>query len=116
MTKRSINVIQFWLTIGFFLIPGLSFGLATYLRFGTKLFMHAEADSRSYLLFMLLVTVLWAFIIEHLGLNRISKLVTLRTGVATAAKASMYCAALSLSVFFFYRFSMWRDFRFMDGV
>lgn len=103
MTRRSVNLMQFWLTVGFFSIPGLAFGIAGYIRFGTTLFPQTEVDVRSYLLFVFLVTVFWAFITDHLGLNHISKLITLRTGVATAAKASAYCAALSLSVFFFYR-------------
>lgn len=103
MTRRSNNLIQFWLTMGFLLIPGLAFGIAGYIRFMTALFPPAEVDIRSYLLFTMLVTLLWAFIIEHLNLNSISTLLTLRTGIATAAKASACCAALSLSLFFFYR-------------
>jgi Undecaprenyl-phosphate glucose phosphotransferase len=103
MTRRSINLTQFWLTVGFFLIPGLAFGIAGYLRFHTTLFAHAEVEVRSYLLFTAVVTLLWAFMVERLGLNRISILLTLRTGIATAAQISICCAALSLSLSFFYR-------------
>lgn len=103
MTRRSINLTQFWLTVGLFSLPGLSFAIAEYLRFRTALFTPAEVDTRSYLIFAILVSLLWAFVVEHLGLNRISTLRTLRTGIYTAAKASTYCAVLSLTLFFFYR-------------
>jgi Undecaprenyl-phosphate glucose phosphotransferase len=103
MTKRSINLMQFWLTVGFFLVPGLSFGIAGYIRFGTTLFAHTEFEVRSYLLFTAVVTLLWASMVERLSLNRISTLLTLRTGILTAAKISVCCAALSLSLSFFYR-------------
>ncbi len=103
MTRRSINLMQFWLTVGFFLIPGLAFGIAGYIRFGTTLFARADVEVRSYLLFTAVVTLLWAFMVERLSLNRISTLLTLRTGIASAAKVSVCCAALSLSLSYFYR-------------
>ncbi|MGH9648362.1 MAG: hypothetical protein ACRD4E_16275, partial [Bryobacteraceae bacterium] len=88
MTRKSNNLIQFWLTIGFVSIPGIAFGIAGYIRFKTGLFHPVHVDFRSYLLFTLFVTFLWAFIIQHLNLNRIATLLTLRTGILTAAKAS----------------------------
>jgi Undecaprenyl-phosphate glucose phosphotransferase len=54
-------------------------------------------------MFTMLVTLLWALVIQHLRLNRIVTILTLRTGVAMAALATLYCTLLSLSIFFFYR-------------
>ena len=103
MTRRSINLIQFWLTIGFFSIPGVAFTIAGYVRFESGLFASPEVENYSYMMFILLVTLLWAFVVEHLRLNRIVTLLTLQTGVRMAALATIYCTLLSLSLFFFYR-------------
>jgi len=103
MTRRSINLAQFWLSIGLFSLPVVSFGIAAYIRFRTALFPAAEVNARSYLIFTVLVTLLWALVVEHLDLNSVSTILTLRTGICTAAKASFYCTVLSLSPFFFYR-------------
>lgn len=103
MTRRTVNIIQFWLTVGYFCLPAASFGIAWYLRFRTELFPHARIDVRSYILFAALVTIVWAFIFERLGLNRISTLLALRTGIRTTAQAAAICIVLSLSPLFFYR-------------
>ncbi len=103
MTRRSINLIQFWLTIGFFSIPGVAFTIAAYVRFESGLFASPQVESYSYVMFILLVTLLWAFVVEHLRLNRIVTLLSLHTGVRMAALATFYCTLLSLSLFFFYR-------------
>jgi Undecaprenyl-phosphate glucose phosphotransferase len=103
VTRRSVNLFQFWLTIGYFLLPAVSFGIAAYVRFKTGLFPYAEVDRRPYWLFVALVTIVWIFIVERLGLNRISTLLALRTGIKTTAQASAYCIVLSLSPLFFYR-------------
>src|SRR5215469_8937907 len=103
MTRRSINVTQFWLTVGLFSLPGLSFVIAGYIRFRTGLFSPMEVDRRSYLIFAVLVSLLWALVVGHFGLNRISTLLTLKTGIGTAAKVCACCMMLSLSLFFFYR-------------
>lgn len=103
MTKRSINLVQFWLTVGFLVIPVFAFAMAGYVRFRMNLFEPADVDLRSYLLFTALVALLWIVMVERMRLNRISTIATLRTGIATSAKAAAYCAASALSFSFFYR-------------
>jgi len=103
MTRRTINLLQFWLTLAFVALPGLSFWLAWYVRFQSGLFPPANVHSRAYFVFAVLITAFWAFAVERLGLNRISTILALRTGINTAARACGLCALLALSVFFFYR-------------
>jgi Undecaprenyl-phosphate glucose phosphotransferase len=103
MTRRSINLIQFWLTIGLFSVPAAAFAAAGYIRFKSGHFSYVEVDVYPYLVFTVLVTLLWAFIVDHLGLNKLSTLLTLQTGIRTAALATVYCAVLALSLAFFYR-------------
>jgi len=103
MTRKSINVIQFWLSIMFFSIPGIAFSIAGYLRFKSGLFTEAEIDSKAYIMFTILVTLLWALVIQRYRLNYISTILTLQTGVRMAAMATLYCTLFSLSVLFFYR-------------
>ena len=103
MPRRSINVIQFWVTIAFFAIPGIAFYIASYVRFRLEVFDKVEVDDFAYFGFTIGVTLLWALVVEHLRLNRIVTLVTLQTGVRTAALATLYCTLLSLSLLFCYR-------------
>lgn len=103
MTKRTINLIQFWLTMGLFVIPGIAFSIAAYLRFESGAFSDVPVDYYSYVIFIILVTLLWALVVEHLQLNRITTLLMLQTGVRTAALATLYCTLLVLSLSFFYR-------------
>jgi len=103
MTKKSINLIQFWLSVAFFSIPGVAFSIAGYVRFRSGLFAAAEVDGRSYVVFTILVTLLWALVIQHYRLNRITSILMLQTGVKMAALATLYCTLFSLSGFFFYR-------------
>lgn len=103
MTRRSINLLQYWLTIGLFSVPGIAFILAGYIRFESGYFARAEIDPYAYIILTVLVTLLWAFVVEQLGLNKLSTLLTLQTGLITATKATVYCSLLSLSVLFFYR-------------
>ena len=103
MTRRTVNLLQFWLTIGFLSLPGLAFAIAGYIRFRTALFPEADVEMRSYAIFIVLVTALWAYVVERLALNRISTLLALRTGIITAAKASACCMVVALSILFFYR-------------
>jgi len=94
---------QFWLTTAFLSIPTVAFSIAGYIRFRSGFFADVEIDTRSYVVFTLFASLLWALVIQHFKLNRIVTLVTLQTGVKLAALATSYCALLSLSVFFFYR-------------
>src|SRR5262245_4519404 len=103
MTKKSINLIQFWLSIAFFSIPGIAFSIAGYVRFKSGLFTAAEVDAQSYVMFTMLVTLFWALVIQRYRLNRIMTILMLQTGVKMAALATLYCTLFSLSVFFFYR-------------
>jgi Undecaprenyl-phosphate glucose phosphotransferase len=103
MTRRSINLLQYWLTIGLFSVPSIAFILAGYIRFASGYFAKADFDPYAYSILTVLVTLLWAFVVEHLGVNKLSTLLTLQTGFITATKATVYCALLSLSVLFFYR-------------
>jgi Undecaprenyl-phosphate glucose phosphotransferase len=103
MTRRSINLIQFWLSITLFSVPSIAFAVSGYIRFRSEYFDHAEVDVYSYFVFTVLVTLLWAFIVEHLGLNKFTTLLTLQTGIRTAILATSYCAVLALSLAFFYR-------------
>jgi Undecaprenyl-phosphate glucose phosphotransferase len=103
MTKRSINLIQFWLSIALFSVPSVAFAVSGYIRFMSGYFRPAEADVYPYFVFTVLVTLLWAFIVEHLGLNKFTTLLTLQTGIRTAILATSSCAVLALSLAFFYR-------------
>ena len=103
MTRRSINLTQFWLSVGLFSVPAVAFALSGYLRFKSGYFAKADVNPYPYILLTVLVTILWAFVVQHLGLNRLSKLLALQTGVLTATKATVYCALLALSLLFFYR-------------
>jgi Undecaprenyl-phosphate glucose phosphotransferase len=101
--KRSINVLQFWVTVAFFAIPSIAFYIASYVRFRSEVFDKIEVDDYAYVGFTILVTLLWALVVEHLRLNRIVYLATVQTGVKTAALATLYCTLLSLSLLFCYR-------------
>src|SRR5215470_9926890 len=103
MTRRSINLIQFWLTISLFSIPAIAFAAAGYIRFKSGYFSYAEVDIYPYFIFTVLVTLLWAFVVDHLKLNKLTTLLTLQTGIRTATLATVYCTVLTLSVAFFYR-------------
>jgi len=103
MTRRSINLIQFWLTIGLFSVPAMAFGAAAYIRFKSGYFYYVDVDVYPYVVFTVLVTLLWAFIVDHLALNSLPTILTLRTGIRTAILATSYCTVLALSLAFFYR-------------
>src|SRR5437660_7907032 len=103
MTKKSINLIQFWLSIAFFSIPGVAFSIAGYIRFRSGFFADVEVNAQSYVTFTLLVTLFWALVIQHYRLDRIMAILTLQTCVKMAALATLYCTLFSLSGFFFYR-------------
>jgi Undecaprenyl-phosphate glucose phosphotransferase len=103
MTRRSINIIQFWLKVGFFSIPTISFAVAGYIRFKSGYFAPAAVEVRLYFILVVLITLLWAFVVEHLGLDQIETLLAVQTGIRMAATATLYCMMFALSVLFFYR-------------
>lgn len=103
MTRRSINIIQFWLKVGLFCVPAIAFSLAGYIRFKSGYFPKIDVDIRSYHNLTIFLTLLWALVVQHLRLNRIETLLTLQTGVITATKATIYCVLFAMSGLFFYR-------------
>ena len=103
MTRRSINIIQFWLKVGFFSIPAAAYALAGYLRFESGYFRSTPIETRSYINLVVLVTLLWALVVEHLGLDQIESLLKVQTGIRMAATATAYCLTFALAALFFYR-------------
>ena len=103
MTRRTINLAEFWLTIALFTIPSIAFAAAGYLRFLSGYFTPADVSLYSYFRLTLFVTLFWVLIVKHLGLNRIETLLALQTGIFTSAQATVYCAVSLLSALFFYR-------------
>jgi Undecaprenyl-phosphate glucose phosphotransferase len=103
MTRRSINIIQFWLKVGFFSIPGIAFGLAAWIRSQLSGLPRVDADFHAYLALTAFVSLLWILVVENMKLDRIETLVTVQTGVNMAARSTVYCAVLAVAVLFFYR-------------
>jgi len=103
MTRRTINLAEFWLTIALFTIPSIAFAAAGYLRFLSGYFTPADVSLYSYFRLTVFVTLFWVLIVKHLGLNRIETLLALQTGILTAAQATVYFAVSLLSALFFYR-------------
>src|SRR5260370_7059831 len=102
MTRRTINLAQFWLTITFFTVPSVAFAAAGYLRFLSGYFTPADVSFYSYLRLTVFVTLFWVLIVERLGLNRIEPLLALHTGVLTPTKPTFYCSLSILSLLSFY--------------
>ena len=103
MIRRSINIIQFWLKVGFFIVPAAAYALAGYLRFKSGLFPPTSIEVRSYVNLVVLVTLLWALVVKHLGMDQIESLLKIQTGIRMAATATLYCLTFSLAALFFYR-------------
>lgn len=103
MIRRSVNLLQFWLTIIYFLIPFAAFFLAGYIRLSSGYFPPTDLDLHTYRSWILMATVTWALVLEHQKLNRIETLVTLQTGLKTIARATLLSMAIVLALTFFYR-------------
>lgn len=103
MTRRSVNLVEFWLRLAFFSIPAMAFGIAGYIRFRTGYFQTSDINIRSYWALSVFVTLLWALVIEHLKLDRIDSLLRMQTGIRMSLLATTYCTLLLLSGLFFYR-------------
>ena len=103
MTRRSINIIQFWLKVGFFSVPAAAYALAGYLRFNSGYFPPSPIEIRSYINLVVLVTLLWALVVQHLGMDQIESRLKIQTGIRMAATATLYCLTFSLAALFFYR-------------
>lgn len=102
MTRRTINIVQFWLKVGFFAIPGIAFALAGYIRSQWP-GMPVGADLHAYWVLTAFVSLLWIVVVEHTKLDRVDTILTLQTGVNLAIRATLYCVVLALAVLFFYR-------------
>ena len=100
MTRRSINLVQFWLTVVFFGIPPLAFALAGALRFWSQ---PGVVDVQVYTGWVVITTVIWALVLDQQRVNRIETLVTLQTGIKTIARATVWSMAIVLMLAFFYR-------------
>ena len=61
MTRRHINVMQFWLTVVLFSLPAFSFSLAGYLRFHSSFFPPSDIDMHAYQVFTLFATLVVGF-------------------------------------------------------
>lgn len=103
MIRRSVNVLQFWLTVIFFSLPFLAFSASFYLRFATDWLPSADVSVYVYAAWLLIATVVWALVVDYQKLNRIETLVTLQTGIKTIARATVWSMAIVLMLVFFYR-------------
>src|SRR5260370_42624426 len=88
MTRRSINLLQYWLTIGLFFVPSVAFILAGYVRFESGYFAKADFDPYAFIILTVLGTLLWAFVCDHLGVKKLSMLLTFCTGFVPTTKAT----------------------------
>jgi len=105
MIRRRLNRTHFCLRLATFLLPGLAFAIAAYLRFGADFFprLSGSVDPRPYFELLLLATVVWAVVAEQYGLCSVKHLFapdgkTRRTFLACF---EMYAAVLAMT--FFYR-------------
>ena len=103
MTRRSINLIEFWLRLGFCSIPPLAFGLAAYVRFRSMIFVPISVSLRPYVTLTILFTLLWALIVEYMQLDNIDMLIRIRTGLRTSFLATLCCSTVVLAGLFFFR-------------
>src|SRR5271157_3636158 len=101
MTRRSLNLIRFCMRLAFLSVPAATFGAAILLHFKAGLFSRANLQAYSYAAPLLVVTVVWALVVEYLQLNRVETLVQLQTGIQTAARATLWTAIIVLALSFF---------------
>ncbi len=103
MTRRSVNFLQFCLSLTFFLVPLVAFTAARYIRFSTGYFPKLSEYPGSYVLWITVVTPIWALIVEKSRLNRVDTILSFSTGVLAMGKAVIYLMVAVLTVFFFFR-------------
>lgn len=87
----------------YFVIPLLAFTTAKYVRFGTNYFPPADVDSSSYLLWVVVVTSVWALVVEKCRLNCAETIMGFNTGAWAMARAVFYTMTIAFALFFFYR-------------
>ncbi len=103
MIRQKVNLLQSWLSIACFLVPGAAFGLAGYVRFQSGYFSRVIIDPYAYTTLLVAVTVAWGIVSEHYQLNRITTLTAPVSSVRAVSKATVSTMALVLAVSFFYR-------------
>jgi Undecaprenyl-phosphate glucose phosphotransferase len=103
MTRRSINLIQFWLTVAFFLIPTAAFAITGFTLFEWGQLTSTTVDLHSYVTLTILVTLLWELVIQHFKLDRVDTVLTIQTGINMAMRVTSYSTILVLALLFFYR-------------
>ena len=104
MTLR-LNSYRFYFRVWFYLLPGISFVVAWYLRFvsGWQGAPHSYYDPEFYFMVLVLTTLLWAIFIECYELNSMEVLLRENTGIIKASCAIVATYLLVVSVVFFYR-------------
>ena len=88
------------------MIPVFAFTAAKYVRFATSYFSKVDADPSSYLLWVIVVTSIWALVVEKSKLNRAETILTFHTGIRAMGKAVSYTMIFAFALFFFYRHTL----------
>ena len=91
------------MSLTYFVIPLVAFTTAKYVRFGTSYFPPADVDSSLYVLWVVVVTSVWALVVEKCKLNRAETIMGFNTGVWAMARAVFYTMSIAFALFFFYR-------------
>lgn len=66
-------------------------------------FPPAEVDSASYLLWVAVVSSVWALVVEKCKLNRADTIMAFNTGIKAMGKSVFYTMTIAFALFFFYR-------------
>lgn len=105
-TRRALNLLELCLSATYFLIPTFAFAAAKYLRFATTYFSKADAHDPSYILWIVVVTSIWALVVEKCKLNRADTIMTFHTGIRAMGKAVFYTMMIAFALSFFYRHAL----------
>jgi len=106
MTRRTLNLVELCLTIAFWAIPLVGFGVANYIRFRSGYFPEANGAPISYALWTAVVLPVWALVVEKSRLNRAETIMTFRTGIRAIGKAVSYTMIFALLIAYFYRHAL----------
>ena len=105
-TRRTLNLLELSLSLTYLAVPVFAFTAAKYVRFATSYFSKADVDSSSYVLWIIVVTSIWALVVEKCKLNRAQTIVTFHTGIQAMGKAVFYTMTVAFALFFFYRHAL----------
>jgi Undecaprenyl-phosphate glucose phosphotransferase len=104
MTRRILNLLELGFSLAYLAVPIMAFGLAAYVRFESGLFSYVPTDSTfSYVVWVFVVTLVWTLAVKQIGLNKVTTITTLRTGITVATKAISYTVVVVLALLFFDR-------------